>query len=277
MTWKGLALHTWTLDATPLTDVLRIAGGTGWDAIELRRIDFARAAEKGQSAAEVLNQVQKSGLPVACVGVELGWMFSEGAERQRLLQAFAESCRWAAQLGCATVMSPVDRGRGEPTQAMASICEVGDIAARHGVRLALEFNSQAKQVNTLDRVREVVMRAGHPHCGLLVDSYHLQRSGSHLDVLRELGPDEIAYVQYSDVPRDGLKPGVITDRLPPGEGIVPFAEFFRRLTEKGYRGYLSYEAPNPLAWARNPEEVAREALLATRKVLPVGWSEHVIT
>ena len=274
--WKGLALHTWTLDTTPLTDVLRIAIGTSWDAIELRRIDFARAAEKGQSAVEVLDLVGKSGLLLACVGVEMGWMFAKEAERKRLLQAFAESCHWAAQLGCTTVMSPVDRGCGEPTQAIASICEVGDIAAKHGVRLALEFNSQAEQINTLGRVREVVTRAGHPHCGLLVDSYHLQRSGNDPGVLCQLSPGEIAYVQYSDVPLDGLKPGMITDRLPPGEGTVPFVEFFQRLGEQGYRGYLSYEAPNPSAWARNPEEVAREALLATRKLLAVGRSEHAV-
>lgn len=267
---KGLALHTWTLDTTPLTEVLRVAHRTGWNAIELRRIDFARAAEAGQSAAEVLDLVRRSGLSVACVGVELGWMFAEGAERHRLLQTFAESCRWAAELTCRTVMSPVDRGRGDPGRAASSIREVGDIAARHGVRLALEFNSQAEQFNALDRVREVVARAGHPHCGLLVDSYHLQRSGGDPQALRDLAAGEVVYVQYSDVPRDGLKPGVTTDRLPPGKGIVPFAKFFQILGEKGYRGYLSYEAPNPSTWARDPEEVAREALLATRSLLPAA-------
>ena len=31
-----LALHTWTLDTTPLAEVLEIARGTGWNAVELR-------------------------------------------------------------------------------------------------------------------------------------------------------------------------------------------------------------------------------------------------
>jgi len=267
---KGLALHTWTLDTTPLPEVLRIARHTGWDAIELRRIDFARASESGQSAAEVLDLVRGSGLTVACVGVEAGWMFTLGPERRRLRRAFAESCEWAAQLHCTTVMSPVDRGRGDPQQAAGNLREVGDLAAQHGVRLALEFNSQAEQFKTLDQAREVVTRAGHAHCGLLVDTYHLYRSDGDLRALRELSPDEIAYVQYSDVPRDGLRPGVTTDRLPPGQGIVPFAEVFQVLEEKGYQGYLSYEAPNPSAWARDPEDVAREALAATRASLPGG-------
>ncbi len=270
MHWHSLALHTWTLDTTPLADVLRIARRTGWEALELRRIDFARAAEKGQPAAEVLELVRKSDLAVACVGVEFGWMFAEGAERERLLQAFDESCRWAADLDCGTVMSPVDRGRGDSGHAVASLREVGDIAARHGVQLALEFNSQAEQFNTLDRVREVLARAGHPHCGLLVDSYHLQRSGGHPRALHNIASREIVYVQYSDVPGHGLKPGATTNRLPPGKGIVPFVEFFQTLADKGYHGYLSYEAPNPSSWARDPEEVAYEALLLTRKFLPAA-------
>jgi len=109
-----LALHTWTLDTTPLADALRATRAAGWDGVELRRVDFARAAEKGQPAAEVLKLVKASGLRVACVGVEMGWIFADGAERGRLLEAFAESCRWAVELGCATVMSASDRGRGDP-------------------------------------------------------------------------------------------------------------------------------------------------------------------
>ncbi|HWN03636.1 MAG TPA: TIM barrel protein, partial [Candidatus Dormibacteraeota bacterium] len=136
-----LALHTWTLDTTPLPRVLEIARETGWDAVELRRIDFARAKERGESPESVLDLVRRSGLATACVGVELGWMFATGDERARLLRAFDESCGWAKALGCRTVMSPVDRGRGEAARAAASVAEVGDIAARHGVRLALEFNS----------------------------------------------------------------------------------------------------------------------------------------
>ena len=58
-----------------------------------------------------------------------------------------------------------------------------------------------------------------------------------------------------------------TDRLPPGLGKVRWREVFQLLREKKYPGYLSYEAPNPEYWSRPPEEVAREAAVATRKLL----------
>jgi sugar phosphate isomerase/epimerase len=262
-----IALHTWTLDSTPLADVLKIAPRTGWDGIELRRVDFKRAADAGRPPETVLALVRESGLPVACVGVELGWMFSDGEEKKRLLAAFAESCGWAAALGCRTVMSASDRGHGDLGHAARNVREVGDLAAAAGVRLAVEFNSQCEQLNRLEVVRDMLARASHPSCGLLLDTYHLQRSGAVASSLDDVRPEEIAYVQYSDVPASGLQPGQALDRLPPGRGVVPFAAFFGAILAKGYRGFLSYEAPNPAAWARPADDVAREAADATRAVL----------
>ncbi|HXH85097.1 MAG TPA: sugar phosphate isomerase/epimerase family protein, partial [Candidatus Tectomicrobia bacterium] len=172
-------------------------------------------------------------------------------------------------LGAPLVMSPVDRGRGDLARAAASVREVGDIAAAHRVRLALEFNSQAEQLNTLARVREVLARAGHPACGALLDTYHLGRSGAAPRDVEDVAPDEIAYVQYSDVPAR-TEPGKVLDRLPPGQGTFPFREFFAVVAARGYAGFASYEAPNEAAWKRDPAEVAREALAATRATLPGG-------
>jgi sugar phosphate isomerase/epimerase len=262
-----LALHTWTLDTTPLADVLRVVRETGWDGIELRRVDFLRAAEAGEPVERVIERVRASGVPVACVGVELGWMWARGDERRRLLQVFDEQCARAAALGCDTVMSASDRGRGDLREAAANVRAVGDIAARHGVRVAIEFNSQAEQLNSLAPIREVLARADHPRCGLLLDTYHIERSGVTLRDLDDVRPVEIVYVQYSDVPRTGTVPGQALDRLPPGRGRVPFKELFALIAAKGYGGFLSYEAPNPEAWKRPALEVAGEALAATRAVL----------
>lgn len=263
-----LALHTWTLDATPLPDVLRITRETGWNAIELRRVDFERAARAGQSAEQVLELVRASGLPVAAVGAVFGWMFAQGDQREEKFRALDESCGWAAALGCPIVMSPVDFTAGSVRQAAERLRRVGDVAAQHGVRFALELQSPAAQFRTLANVREVVALADHPSCGLLLDTYHIQRTTGGLRDYEDVAPDEITYVQFSDVPDAPPPQGTAVDRLPPGRGTVPFRDVFRLLAAKGYDGYLSYEAPNPSAWQRPPEEVAREAAEATRALLP---------
>lgn len=263
-----LALHTWSLDSTPLAEVLPIAARTGWNAIELRRVDFERAAEAGQTEQQVLDLVRQSGLPVASVGAVFGWMFAGRTEAAELLTEIEAACRRAAALDCQTVMSPVDFGTGDLLQAADRLRQVGDLAARHGVRFALEHQSGAEQLNRLALARELVARANHPSCGLLVDAYHLHRGGESPADLADLRPPELAFVQYSDVPRQGLVPGETRERLPPGQGQVPFAEFFQAIAASGYVGYLSYEGPNPAAWERDPEQVAREAVEATRALLP---------
>ena len=66
--------------------------------------------------------------------------------------------------------------------------------------------------------------------------------------------------QISDAPTASDRAAVRspTDRLPPGKGTVRWAEAFGLLAEKGYDGYLAYEAPNPVQWSKPPLEAARE-------------------
>ncbi|OGA25908.1 MAG: hypothetical protein A3I02_01255 [Betaproteobacteria bacterium RIFCSPLOWO2_02_FULL_67_26] len=264
-----LALHTWTLDTTPLAGALRAAKAAGWNAIELRRVDFTRCFEAGMSNAQVLDLVRASGLKVACVGTEYGLIFARGEDKTRLLKALEETCASAIALGCKLVMiAPGQNPPGTLREAAANFRDGGDVAKAHGVRLALEFNSAHAVINRLEAGREVVALANHPSCGLLLDAYHLERSGGGGRGFEAVAPEEIFAFQYSDVPV-GPPPAVKrpTDRLPPGKGKVRWREVFRLLREKNYQGYLSYEAPNPDYWSRPPEEVAREAVEATRRLL----------
>ena len=264
-----LALHTWTLDTTPLADALRAARNAGWDAVELRRLDFTRCFEKGLTNAQVLDLIRRSGLRVACIGTEYGLIFAQGTEKERLLRVLDETCANAVALGCDLIMTAP--GQNPPTtlrEAAANFREGGEIAKAHGLRFALEFNSAHNLINRLDAGAEVVKLADHPNCGLLLDAYHLERSGNGGRGFESYPPEKIFAFQYSDVPSGppaaAKRP---TDRLPPGKGKVQWREVFQLLREKNYQGYLSYEAPNPDYWSRSPEEVARDAVEATRKLL----------
>jgi sugar phosphate isomerase/epimerase len=264
-----LALHTWTLDTTPLADVLRVAKRGGWNAVELRRIDFTRCFDAGMSNDQVLDLVRASGLKVACVGTEYGLIFAKGEEKKRLLKVLDETCANAVALGCDLVMiAPGQNPPGTLREGAANFRDGGEIARAYGVRLALEFNSQHEVINRLETGREIVALAGHPNCGLLLDAYHLERSGGGGRGFEDVAPGEIFAFQYSDVPAGppaaARRP---TDRLPPGLGKVRWREVFQLLREKNYPGYLSYEAPNPEYWSRPPEDVAREAAAATRSLL----------
>lgn len=264
-----LALHTWSLDTTPLAGALAAAKKAGWNAVELRRIDFTRCFEKGMTNAQVLDLVRASGLEVACLGTEYGVIFAKGAERERLLKVLDETCANAKSLGCDLVMiAPGQNPPGTLAEGAANFRAAGEIGKKHGVRIAIEFNSQHSVLNNMKTGAEIVDLAAHPNCGLLLDAYHLERSGGGGRGFENYPANKIFAFQFSDVPAGQAAPATRpTDRLPPGKGKVRWREVFQLLKEKGYAGYLSYEAPNPELWSRPPEEAAREAVEATRKLL----------
>jgi len=263
-----LALHMWTIDTTPLATALDAARQAGYDAVELRRTDFKRCFDTGLSNAQVLDLIRQAKIPVGVLGVEYGWLFATGAESKRLFGVFRESCANAVALGCDMLMSAPGPVTGPLGDAIKYLREAGDIAAEYGLRLAIEFNSQHDVLNRLEVLRELIVGAGKPNCGYLVDAYHFARSGAGGRGFADVPGEQIFCFQYSDLsanPVTGVRRP--TDRLPPGKGTVQWREVLGLLAEKGYAGYLSYEAPNPEQWERSPYEVAREGVELTRAIL----------
>ena len=269
MIFGRLALHTWTLDSTPLPVTLDAAAEAGFDAVELRLLDFWRCHQQGISHSVVIETIRRSGLAVAVVGVEPGWIFATGDESRRLFDAFKRYCEKAAALGCDTLMSSPGRHVGTVEQAMANMRRAGELAAGFNLRLALEFSATHPVINTLAVQREIVAGVDLPNCGLLLDAYHLERSGAGGRGFASVPVDDIFVFQYSDVPDQPMAPATEApiDRLPPGQGVVDWIAVLGLLAEKGYAGYLSYEAPNPAQWARSPYDVAAEAVTETRRLL----------
>lgn len=274
--FAGVALHTWTVDTTPLSAALTAIKQGGADALEVRQLDFKRAYADGLTDAQVIEMVRASGNKVCTVGVEYGWMFATGEESRRLFQVFRRQCESAVALGCGHLMSATGQNDGKVADAIPHVRIAGDIAAEYGLKLSLEFNSQHPTVNCVEVMREIVNGAGRRNVGLLLDAYHLHRSGRIGRAFEDVPAEEIMYFQFSDVPAQSTVGAARpTDRLPPGRGVIPWTELFQLLAEKNYTGYLSYEAPNPAQWERPALEVVREGVEATRALLAQAFRRDV--
>jgi sugar phosphate isomerase/epimerase len=249
--------------------VLRIARDAGYAAVEIRYVDYERALKAGMSFDQYVGMINSSGIKVGCVGVENNLIYASGAERERLLESFGLSCRIANAVGCKTLM--ISPGRNPPTtaaEASANLRQAGELARRHDLKLALEFNSRHPVLNCIAVAREIIQGAGVPNCGILLDAYHMHFSGAGGRGFGAVPAEEIMAFQFSDAPPGPAAEGAsATDRLPPGKGVVDWKGMFGLLAEKGYGGYIMYEAPNPAQWNRSAEEVAREGINATRKLI----------
>jgi len=264
-----LALHTWTVDTAPLQTALAAARAAGFDAVELRRIDFNRCNEQGIPNEKVLDLVRAAEIPVCTLGCEYGWLFAKGEESTQLFDALEETCENAVALNCPQIMCAPGPNAGEKRDAIENLKRGADICGKYGLTLAIEFNSQHAVINSIAALREILHGADRPNAGMLLDAYHLERSGAGGRGFADVVPGEFIAFQFSDVPPGPVPDGVKrpTDRLPPGQGVVRWDEVLQLLAEKGYDGHLSYEAPNPALWERSPFDVAHEGVAAMRSLI----------
>lgn len=135
-----------------------------------------------------------------------------------------------AELGAPVVNCVVieqDRAR-----AHDQFAEFAAMASAHGMRPAIEFMPLMWPA-TLDQAVAFVADSGAQGAGLVLDAMHVFRSGASAADVAALDPALIAYVQLCDVPMPALDENygmeARDNRLPPGEGNLPLAEFIAAL------------------------------------------------
>ena len=165
------------------------------------------------------------------------------------------------ELGCDLLMvcsnvSP--DARGGVDRAAADFRELGERAAKRGLRVAFEALAWGRHINDYRDAWEVVRRADHPAVGLVLDSFHIYARQTDLSRLNAIPGDRIFLVQLADAP--WLDMDVLTwsrhFRCFPGQGDLPLVDFVAAVEATGYQDYLSLEIFNDQFRAGSPRSVA---------------------
>jgi 4-hydroxyphenylpyruvate dioxygenase len=164
-------------------------------------------------------------------------------------------------LGCDLLMvcsnvSPDSLGGIE--RAAADFHELGERAARRGMRVAFEALSWGRHIHDYRDAWEVVRRANHPAVGLVLDSFHVLARGTDLSAIRSIPSDRIFLVQMADAPRLGMDYLSWSRhyRCFPGQGDLPIDDFMNALHATGFDGILSLEIFNDRFRAGSARSVA---------------------
>jgi 4-hydroxyphenylpyruvate dioxygenase len=164
-------------------------------------------------------------------------------------------------LGCDLLMvcsnvSPDSLGGIE--RAAADFNELGERAAKRGMRVAFEALSWGRHIHDYRDSWEVVRRANHPAVGLVLDSFHVLARGTDLSAIRSIPSDKIFLVQMADAPK--LNMDYLSwsrhYRCFPGQGDLPIDDFMDALHATGFDGLLSLEIFNDRFRAGSARSVA---------------------
>ena len=104
-------------------------------------------------------------------------------------------------------------------QALAGLAER---AGRHGLRLSLEFIPETS-LASVAATAKIVQLCGAANVGIMLDTWHLLRSGGRAEDIRALPAGSLAGVQLNDRRADAVESprGSVSDRSLPGEGAAP--------------------------------------------------------
>jgi 4-hydroxyphenylpyruvate dioxygenase len=128
-------------------------------------------------------------------------------------------------------------------RAAADFRELGERAARRGLRVGFEALAWGRHVNDYRDAWEVVRRADHPAIGLVLDSFHALVRKTDLGPIRAIPKERIFLVQVADAPL--LDMDYLSwsrhYRCFPGQGELPVDAFMIALQATGYDGLVSHE------------------------------------
>lgn len=199
--------------------------------------------------AAALAPVHAAGLTLVSMqsllfGVDGAALFGDAAARARFTAGMERAIRLAGQLGIPNLVFGSPRQRVipaglDPAQARTGAIELfrrlGDLAARQGTRLGVEFNPAAYGTNFLTEGPEAlafVRDVDHPAVTLILDIGAMAMNGQRgqTAALAAQGLGRISHVHLSEPALD-----------PAPADAAEAAEVIRALAATGYDGWISIE------------------------------------
>jgi sugar phosphate isomerase/epimerase len=153
-----------------------------------------------------------------------------------------------------TLAGPYDR-----SEAANAFGRLAERISAMGIIPMIEF-APFFGVSNLERAADVIRDAGIVSAGILLDAWHLARSGGKPRDIEHLPSGCIQAVHLSDAsaePQQDLIMETMTGRLFPGEGIAQVSEIIHRVQAHSPRAIFTLEVYSPLLRGADPENFAR--------------------
>lgn len=252
-----IGLNTGTIRGykLPFPEQIDVTAKAGYRAIEPWIGDIRGYVDQGGSLREVRKRIEDAGLKVSSAIDFSRWAVDDDAARAEGLEKMKEGMGLIAELeGTHIAASPagINRTPGVDLFAIAeryrAVLELGD---EMGVIPQLEFWGSAQTLGRAGEAALVAMHSGHPKACLLLDAYHMYKSGSPFEGLEQLNGAMMVNFHINDYPAEPPREEIKdSDRVFPGDGICPLPKVLQILYNIGFRGALSLEIFNREYWEK---------------------------
>jgi len=241
-----------------LTEKLAAIAAAGFDGVEIFENDFL-AFDGGPG--EVGRMVRDHGLEISLFQPFRDFEGMPEPQRARAFDRAERKFDVMQELGTDLVLicsnvSPISLGGID--RAAEDFRELGERAAKRGIRIGYEALAWGKHINDHRDAWEIVRRADHPNVGLILDSFHTLARKIDPDTIRSIPGDRIFFIQLADAPKIDMDLLYWSRhfRNMPGEGDLDVAGFMSAVAATGYDGILSLEIFNDQFRGGSPKSIS---------------------
>lgn len=232
------------------SELIELALTYGFRGLDLDMADvIKRSRARGLDAAR--RYVASASVRVGEFRLPIDWRQADVSYHSALVE-LQEVAQTAAALGATACTATVLPYGGElPYHENFELHrrrfgEIGDVLARHGIKLGLTFLAAAAEreghpfpfIHQVDTLLTLIRTTSNPHVGLTLDTWSWFVGGGTLEQLYQFPPQQIVAVRLADYPAAGDRERLTDqDRHLPGDGGgIDCAAILRHLVEHGFAG-----------------------------------------
>ena len=249
----------------PLAEEVEIAAKAGYQGIEPWIRNLQQHVESGRSLSDLRRRIADLGLVVENAIGFASWIVDDDAERAKGLEQLKVEMNLISQLGGRRIAAPPAGAHDVAGMDLRRIAEryraILELGERLGVTPQLEIWGGSKTLSRMSEAAFVATEAAHPNAAVLLDVFHIYKSGSGFAGLKMFSSAAMHVFHVNDYPADPPREKATdADRVFPGLGVAPLTTIFRTLCDVGFSGALSLELFNRTYWKADPLTVARVGL-----------------
>ena len=274
----GYCLNTSTIRGNQLGIVRNVdaAAKAGFQAIEPWITELDAYTKDGGSLKDLGKRIADAGLTVAGAIAFNSFLNDDATERAAALERLKLDMDKVAQIGGTRIAAPPGNNRAAAVtldNAARYYREALELGEKMGVQPLLELWGTHPLLGPLRNGVYAAVAAGRPDASLLLDVFHIYKSGTPFTALRQINGGALHVMHINDYPQ-AADSSTLNDgnRLYPGDGVAPFRQILRDLRDSGFRGYFSLELFNREYWTKSADENLKTGLDKIRGVVTKALS-----
>ena len=261
----GYCLNTSTIRGNNLDIVAVVAAAAkaGFHAIEPWIMEVDRYTSSGGTLKDLRKRIADAGLTVEDAIAFNSFLDDDETRRAASMEKLKIDMDKVAQIGGTRIAAPPGNNRAAVSldNAAKYYREALEMGEKMGVQPLLELWGTHPVLGPLSHGIYTTVAAGRADASLLLDVFHLYKSGTPFTALRQINGASLHVMHLNDYPQ-AVDSSALNDgnRVYPGDGVAPLGQILRDLRDNGFRGYLSLELFNREYWSRSADENLKTAM-----------------